>query len=419
MIIKYCLFFFFVFSFSYAHLPFEKYHHGLSSLFNYVIPLLILLIVINYKKIFISKYLKLIIILSLFYIIISLIQIGKLFFYNSVDFNEKSLHIFTTALIYIVLLTQVIAIIGLANFYNFNFLNAISAIKISSIILIIYLLIELIGNIYKLSPFDELMARLTPFLQYRLGLDYSTTRLRGLSNEPSYLGVVIVFLISALLSLKNITYKDYILIILLIILASFSMSKSILISIIIILILCSFYNRKIIFPSFFIITSLVYHFYIQTLSLDSYVVQYKDLGYDISTITRVGSWAAAWNGFLDAPVFGHGFGVAGKDLLNYYPEWFFKSPEALIWIDLENNYGIPVFSNLFRVLFEGGLFGAIFFIYFISCLIRFSNNRSYFSQDNALLIVGFSLAFMMVDQLSYWPFFIILGLNRSDEIFQK
>lgn len=191
------------------------------------------------------------------------------------------------------------------------------------------------------------------------------------------------------------------------------MSKNVLIGAFIVLLINCIYIKRLIIPTALLLCYLIFMFILMTSELDAYVSQYKSLGFDISTITRVGSWTAAWYGFLDSPFLGNGMGLAGKFLPNYYPEWFYISPESNDWSLASINFGTPVFSNLFRVLFEGGIFGAGCIVYFVISLVRLSNSRSLLSRDNFLLLSGFFLAFMMVDQLTYWPIFVALGLNRS------
>jgi hypothetical protein len=382
-------------------------------------PILIILALINYKNVFIGRYLNLAIKLTIFYLLIALLQIYILLINNTIDLEEKSFRILISTISYTITSIHIISIVSLANLSGFNFKDAMKAIKISSFILIIYMTIELLSGTYDITPFNDFINIVTPFIQYRSDLEDVSGRIRGFSNEPSYLGVVIVFLISTLLVFSNNKLKDYIFIFIILFLSSFSMSKNILIGAIFILVINFFYFKKILVPTILLIIYLCYKFYIMTSSLDAYMAQYQNLGYDISTITRVGSWVAAWNGFLDSPIFGNGFGIAGKYLQYYYPQWFFNSPEASGWLAASENYGAPVFNSLFRVLFEGGIAGLVCLIYFIISLIRLSNNRSILTKDNAILLAGFSMAFMMVDQLSYWPFYVVLGLCRSNNIIQR
>jgi hypothetical protein len=228
--------------------------------------------------------------------------------------------------------------------------------------------------------------------------------------------VVIIYL-SAILLIDNTRSRrqNYMLLGCLVVVSAASVSKNVLVGIIFLLIIHSIFYRHLIPVIALAVACIVLFFIYSTSQIDGIQWQYDEYGVDFSTITRVGSWVAALTGFLDAPLLGNGIGLAGGLITKFYPDWFYVSPEALDWESASVNYGSPVFSYVFRILFEMGLAGAIFFLQMIYLLIRCSNRRSVFSHDNFLLFSGFLLTCAMVDAMSFWPFYAALGIPRGNE----
>ena len=238
--------------------------------------------------------------------------------------------------------------------------------------------------------------------------------MRGFSNEPSYMAVVVVFLTTILL-IDNTRPKktNYFFLVVVLVLSAASLSKNLLGGVMVLLVFHAFYYKKI-FPAIFLLIALsVAYFMYATTQVEGIQWQYEAYGYDISTITRVGSWVAAWDGFINSPFIGNGYGLAGGVLHKFYPEWFYISPEAADWEAASVSFATPVFSNIFRVMFESGFLGLTLVFGSIYFLIRVSNRRKLLSHDNVMLVCAFLLCFGMVDVMSYWPFYVALGIRRS------
>lgn len=76
----------------------------------------------------------------------------------------------------------------------------------------------------------------------------------------------------------------------------------------------------------------------------------------ISTITRTGSWVASISAILDNVLWGVGPGMSGYWLVNYYPDFFYNSPEAGGWWQSGIDYmNAPTFSSSFNFVLNYGL----------------------------------------------------------------
>lgn len=412
------IFIYFSVSFSFVHLPLAQFHHSLGSLFNYVSSLFIFIFIcillysgksLDKQGINIFNIAFFALGLILFLQIIALLP----FYENTkyVEFVQRSL---SSSISHIATYASISLIICGAIYSDFDYRGLVSASKISIRILILFLFFEMISTTFSIEPFKSIFNFIAPLIHYRSEVDDFGGRIRGFSNEPSYLAVVVIFLVSILLLDKSRDIsKNYFSIFLLSLLSAVSLSKNLLIGIAVLLLVHSIFYKKFLLQLLILIPLLFYYFYLTTISLDGYSWQYEEFGYDISTITRVGSWYAAWTGFISSPIIGNGIGLAGKLIPDFYPDWFFISSEANDWKDASAVYGTPVFSNTLRLLFEMGILGIIFFGFLIYSLVRLSNCRSFFAHDNFLLIIGFLLCYSMVDVLTYWPWFVALAIKRD------
>ena len=414
----YLLWLYFTLTFSYAHLPFAKYHHSLGSLFNYVGAIIVMLGVTHINRLRfnekeVSGLLGCVVILIIAFVGQFLQAVFDGFDHTDPDLMNRSLKTVFTMLTPII---SVYVIIVLAKVSDFTFSDLAKATRISIYILLAYLFVEVLGAKYQYEPFKGIVEFVSKYLNYRDEFAQLGGRLRGFSNEPSYMSVPIIFMASVLLidrSLNN--NKRYVLLGLMMVLSSVSLSKNLLIGLIVLLAVHALYYKKFVPFLFISIVVLVVSFYVNLLDNGGILWQYKNYGFDYSTLTRVGSWIAAYKGFLEYPVFGCGLGLAGRFIVDYYPKYFYLLPESGKWTDAAMTFSAPVFSNLFRNLFELGMMGVIWVAYLIYSLIRVSNSRRVFSHDNFILITGFILSYSMVDILTFWPWFVLLGIRRMNE----
>ena len=409
------LFIYFLSTFSYAHLPLAVVHHSLGSIFNYIfflISIVSIAVALNKKNygqagqkflFFSSSVLVFIAGTQAIFVLPHIREDG--------DILIKSWgSISTTLLSYF----GVFLAICLANHVKFTFRQLSAASFYSLAVLISYLFIEILGVQFNVEPFSSIVQIVSRYFNYRDEVDSLGGRVRGFSNEPSYMAIVVIFLTAILLIDKTRKIKiNYLFVVLVIMLSAASLSKNLLGGLMVLLFVHALYNKKLFPFIFMLIASNTAYFMYAVSRVDGMQWQYEAYGYDISTITRVGSWVAAFDGFVSAPILGNGYGLAGGLLYKFYPEWFYMSPEAVEWESAASAFATPVFSNFFRVAFESGLVGLFLTFGSIYLLIRASNKRSLISHDNAVLVCAFLLCFGMVDIMSYWPFYVALGIRRS------
>lgn len=168
MKIKKLLFYYFLFTFSYVHLPFTIYFHGFGSLFNYIMPFIILYGLFNFQNILMGKYLLITIKLFLMFLLLGLLQFILLFNDGGDENNIFIQKIIYSILSSFLMVLQIVIIVSVAHFKNFRFENALKAVRISVIILIVYLSIEMLGMKYRESVFMQIINSIEPFIHYRL-----------------------------------------------------------------------------------------------------------------------------------------------------------------------------------------------------------------------------------------------------------
>ena len=402
-------------SFSYAHLPLASLHHSLGSLFNYVGFVLVCVAVTKLAQLRFER--TEVIALSGCLVILIAAVLGQalksLMFRSGSAEADLVVHSALTFPSAVLPLVAVLLIVRLASMTSFTFRDLAHATRFATIILCGYLAIELLGARFEIEPFATIVRLVSRYLNYRDDLDMLGGRLRGFSNEPSYLAVVVVFMCAVVLVDNTVSdLKRYSLLMVVLALSSASLSKNIFVGLMVLLIVHALYFRRLIPMMAIVLATLVALFYANLGQSEAILQQYEDFGIDISTLTRVGSWVAAWNGFLENPLFGNGLGLTGKLLVAHYPEWFYSSPEASQWEVASAAFGTPVFSNLFRTLFELGLFGVVFVAFQLFSFTRISNSRSLLAHDNAILLTAFLVSYGMVDVLTFWPWYAALAIRR-------
>jgi len=100
------------------------------------------------------------------------------------------------------------------------------------------------------------------------------------------------------------------------------------------------------------------------------LIEYVVLGDSVSNLSRLASNVAAYNMFLDHPLFGVGYGQYGFHVSAVMPEWGYKSWEIRNWLTDENAAWPPVFSVYARFAAEMGLSGLLLWVGVWGMLIR-------------------------------------------------
>lgn len=406
---------YFFLSISYAHLPLATIHHSLGSAFNYVFMVIFLYCLLSGRGRIALNRPEVNFISFIFTIIGAawLMQLYHVYMLLGMDGNLRSL---TSVISSIASYFALIIIIGLARRSDFTFVEMSQVVFWASVVLSLYLVVEIIGIRYSLEPFSSIVDIVSEYLNYRDEARQSGGRVRGFTNEPSYLAVVIIFLISILLVDKSRSkIVNYWLVFFMVAISSAAVSKNLVVGLSIVLFIHALYFRRLLPFIIMVVAILVFYFFYSVSQIEGIQWQYDAYDVDFSTITRVGSWVAALAGFVDSPLIGNGFGLAGGLIAKYYPDWFYISPEALDWESASVLFASPVFSYTFRIIFEMGVLGFIYIIGLFLFLIRISNNRSFLSHDNFLLMAGLFVSFLMLDAMSFWPFYAALAIKRDIE----
>lgn len=218
------------------------------------------------------------------------------------------------------------------------------------------------------------------FLQHfkSSSISYDAPRLRGFTQEPSYLGMVISviypFALNRLILIKSLANTA--LVFLLWVCLLFTLSKTGIITCLIFTI-CSMKVKSsklilTILPIFllllFFLNNSDYEFSLFEYN-KSYLEQWNN-GLDYSTITRVGHMVAALKLWLNNIWIGVGLGQSGFLLDKYYPDFIEGSLEVSKWSQLAPHGGIPTFSFIPKMLAELGFLGVSFLSYKFLILIK-------------------------------------------------
>lgn len=148
-------------------------------------------------------------------------------------------------------------------------------------------------------------------------------------------------------------------------------------------------------------------------------------GLDGSTLVRISHMQASINLWSEFPLWGVGLGQSGYLLHNYYPETYGpNSPEFAHWTNQAAVGGVPSFSFIPRAVSEIGIIGVlILMVGVLSALknlpIQFKKSRSV--QKYTFAFIGFLVASFGVDGYLYIPAWIIFGaligiLNRKTQL---
>lgn len=401
-------------SFSYVHLPAVNIHHSLGSLFNYLFPFIAVLTLANpvWNR---KKYLRDFGLVGSSFVILGLLLVLQMIFIlPGMDKSNTLVKVYASMAGSLMVYAGLSLALCLARLSGFQFAHLSRASFWALIVLLAYQGIEVLGGMFGIEPFLTVLQASAEYLNYRDDFDISAGRIRGFSNEPSYMAVVVIFFSSIVLIDKTRSAKiNYVLLALIALMSAAAVSKNIIAGILILMAVHFIYYRK--WLPVFVLAALMYVgiFAYSVLQMEGMRWQYTEFGVDTSTITRVGSWVAAWNGFLESPIIGNGYGLAGGILDKFYPDWFFMSPDADQWASKGEDFAIPVFNNFFRIIFEAGLFGVALLISNIYFLVRSSNTRGFLAHDNAILVCALLLCLGMVDVLSFWPVYLALGIRRD------
>lgn len=193
----------------------------------------------------------------------------------------------------------------------------------------------------------ELMNSIDSLFHARIN-DWGPLRTRGLSFEPGYQGAFLIFCLPFVFSDCRERVRARNLLLWLVCLFTTGAPGA-------------FFAAIIFFISFkydWINARLVKMIFVMTASVFSLLFFYAMLGLSefISTITRTGSWVASISAIFDNAFLGVGPGMSGYWLINYYPDFFYNSPEAGGWWQSGIDYmNAPTFSSLFNYVLNYGV----------------------------------------------------------------
>ncbi len=267
------------------------------------------------------------------------------------------------------------------------------------------------------------------FLRTFASLPYDSYRLRGLTQEPSYFGMVIatIYPICFMRLLQKRSLLKLLLLIGLWICLVFSGSRVGLLScgLLSFLILALTVPKKfkilittlgIAFTAWFAASKL--NFQLNSSSSDMRI--FGIVSIDGSSFVRISHMVAAYRVWTDSLFFGVGLGQSGFTLNQFYPLWYVPtSPEYLHWVSRASIGGIPSFSFLPKLLAEIGLFGLIILV--LGCIASMKNmislaNENLEFKKFLFAFFGFLIASFGVDGYLYIPAWLIcgvlLGLSR-------
>lgn len=312
-----------------------------------------------------------------------------------------------------------------------TFLALIGSVMMLSALAIILLSIPDIyaitkGNI-RTSPFEA------EYLKFGGGTTYDAPRIRGFTPEPSYFGMVIAVIypiaLFKLMRTPRLFYTSVVLGLLACLIFSFSRTGIITCLILTFLMTLNSPRYKKIFFSIllgcfllvYFIPGWLYLFYVR-FGIDFYILGLVEK----SSFTRFGLMYAAismWTSDWKTILFGVGLGQSGYLLDSFFPQWFWRSPEAEHWADKAGVGGIPSFALLPKMICEIGLVGVLLLLSKIA--ITFASIRRSWRDSSdfrmyAWSFFGFIVASFGVDgyfYLSAWMVFgVLIGLIANSNL---
>jgi hypothetical protein len=178
--------------------------------------------------------------------------------------------------------------------------------------------------------------------------NWGPMRTRGLSFEPGYQGAYLIFCLPFIFSDTREKCRRRNLFMWFVSLVTTGAPGAVLAALVF-FVAFDFKSKK---------SSLIKVFFIFFIFLFAVLFFSKILGVSdfISTITRTGSWVASLLAILDNVFWGVGPGMSGYWIINYYPDFFYNSPEAGGWWQSGIDYmNAPTFSSFFNFTLNYGL----------------------------------------------------------------
>lgn len=253
---------------------------------------------------------------------------------------------------------------------------------------------------------------------------YGMNRLRGFTQEPSYLGMVIAVLYPFCFIRLNqkCTFPRLILVIGLWTCLAFSLSRTGLLTCLLlsVLILLEWPKRLLLVILGLGCLALGWVTFPELrtgsfLSL-SWMPLFAATNLDGSSLVRSAHIVAAIKTWLAHPILGVGLGQSGYEIPQFYPGWYTPaSPEYGLWQPKAVFGGVPSFSFIPKLLAEIGLLGVWILCWWVVPVLRtvirrmrsFLNNA--FAKQFTYSFLGFLIASFGIDGYLYLPAWLVLG----------
>jgi len=294
-----------------------------------------------------------------------------------------------------------------------------------------YCILEIFAYKYENNMAISVLSFIEPFIHSRKYTELETLNVRGFSFEPSYLSLYVASVLPWIFGntiKKNNKIKSLIILILFLLIIILSGSRTMYLVFLIELIVFGaimfnisnskkFKKMIVLFVPLILLVSLFWEniitVFVSLASLEST---------DISNITRFSSIHAALRLFIDNPVVGVGYGLAGAYLPDYYPDYAFLSYEIKDWAYARDlNLGTPVFALMPRLAAETGLIGLSLILYFWVVLIKklyntiklFKNEKiiAEFGVKLLVSLIGLLVASFGVDAFTFIGYWLLFGIS--------
>lgn len=258
----------------------------------------------------------------------------------------------------------------------------------------------------------ELMDAIDSIFHARIN-DWGALRTRGFSFEPGYQGVFLIICLPFLFSDQDIRRRRRNLFFWVVCIATTFAPGAIVAGALFFLT----YNFK---SKFSTVAKLLVLVSFVPISLIVYLTMIS--GADlVSTTTRLGSWIASLDAIFANFFFGVGPGMSGYWVVDFYPDFFYLSPEAGQWqlsgVDFLN---APTFSSLLNFLLNYGFLSAVVIVV---CFYRLRILENIFysgigrSAFYSLLVVSFTItSYQVMGYLLFAAISIVDGWRKLDEI---